>query len=130
MQVSLETLAEGAIAEKFDLEVRRVIDNIQDINTTNVAREINIKLKFKPNADKNGNRMSWVLEGNVTSKLAPTTGVVSSGTFVLDERRRVAMEEDVQPESIADLLNADAEKGIQGKLEVAEIEENRKVRTV
>lgn len=51
-KVSLSTLARGAAIERFDDELQRVLNNIIDPNTTEGAREITLKVKIKPDADR------------------------------------------------------------------------------
>jgi hypothetical protein len=106
--VTLESMAEGAIEEKFANEMKRVAANIADLNTSpTAAREIKITIKMKPTED----RSSWVMESQVVSKLAPSKGVVSSGHFELQGGKVVPVEA-IKPESIADILNRDAQEGI------------------
>ncbi|KAA0888804.1 hypothetical protein [Oryzomonas rubra] len=50
--VSLLNLGRGAAIEKFDDEFKRVLDNVVDLNTTEGVREITLKVKIKPNADR------------------------------------------------------------------------------
>ena len=112
--VSLENLAEGAIEEKFAAEMERVSANIADENTNPTAiREIIVKIKIKPTDD----RSSWLMQSQVTSKLAPSRGIVTSGHFELHGRKIVPVES-VKPESIADILNRDAQEGIRNAANV------------
>lgn len=46
--LSLLNLARGGAIEQFDLELKRVLDNILDPNTGEGAREIMLKVKIKP----------------------------------------------------------------------------------
>ena len=67
-QVTLENLGGGTIGERFSFELRRVIKNIQDINTiSNETREITIKISLKPTPE----RELAATEIKVSSKLAP-----------------------------------------------------------
>jgi len=50
--VSLATLGGGSAIERFDDELRRVLSNIIDPNTTDGAREVTLKVKIKPNEDR------------------------------------------------------------------------------
>ena len=51
--VSLETLGEGAAAELFNLELAKVLDNIQDENTKpTTIRTVTLTLKIKPEEDR------------------------------------------------------------------------------
>lgn len=69
-KVSFASLANGAVIERADLELERVLSNIQDINTSaKVAREVNIKIKIKPSDDRGAGEV----EIQATSKLAPVS---------------------------------------------------------
>lgn len=47
--ITLETLGGGAAAEKFEIELQRVLDNIVDPNTKAEApREVTLKVKITP----------------------------------------------------------------------------------
>ncbi len=50
-RLSLVNLKEGAAVEMFDIALQKVLENIHDINTTEEAREITLKVKVKPMAD-------------------------------------------------------------------------------
>ena len=68
--VSFATLASGAAIERADLEIKRVLKNIMDPNTSaKAAREVNIKIKIKPSEDRGAGEV----EIQATSKLAPVT---------------------------------------------------------
>lgn len=73
MMIDLNTFADGSLAQKFEKELQKVMDNIHDLNTSPTAkRSITVKLGFKPD-DK---REILNVEVNVTSTLTgnePTT---------------------------------------------------------
>ncbi len=51
--INLDTVNEGALREAFDIELKKVLANISDVNTPATAtREITMKLKFKPQSDR------------------------------------------------------------------------------
>ncbi len=76
--VQLETLAKGAIMEKFELEFAKVLGNIIDPNTKpTAARTITIKLKITPFDDRQGARYV----ASVSSSLAPHDDV--GGTMLI-----------------------------------------------
>ena len=88
--VSLNNLGEGAAVELFDLELHRVLDNIQDVNTkATTKRVITLKVTIQPDEDRN----FGVTEIACISKLAavkpyPTQlvfGQESPGKFVATE---------------------------------------------
>ena len=81
--INLEDVGLGVISERFQDEQVRVIENILDLNTeAKTAREITIKLKFKPDVD---DRERCELEAIVSSKLAPTKTYVSQAIVGIDE---------------------------------------------
>lgn len=51
-KLSLTNIKDGAAVEMFDLAMQKVFENINDINTTTKAREINLKLTFTPSEDR------------------------------------------------------------------------------
>lgn len=66
--VTLMNLGLGAADERFRVELERVIENIADVNTDpEKVREITLKVKIKPNQDRN----SAVVSISCTSKLTP-----------------------------------------------------------
>jgi hypothetical protein len=78
--VTLETLARGAALERFDIELARVMENINDPNTGDGKREITVKVSIKPSQTKDTAQVMV----NVTSKLAsmapyPTLLFLSKG---------------------------------------------------
>ena len=68
-KIDLENLGGGAAKELFQRELERVIKNIEDINTpAKEAREINLKVIFKPNDQRD----AGIVELKCTSKLSGT----------------------------------------------------------
>lgn len=51
-KVSLSSLARGAAIERFDDELRLVLDNILDPNTALGVRSVTLKVEFKPSEDR------------------------------------------------------------------------------
>ena len=47
-KLSLVNIRGGAAVEMFDIALQKVLENIHDINTTEDAREITLKVKIKP----------------------------------------------------------------------------------
>jgi hypothetical protein len=79
-EVSLESLNQGAIQELFELEWRKVVENVADPNTKPTeSREITIKVKVKP--DKA--RRTAISTVQVTSKLP---GAQPHESFIFFER--------------------------------------------
>lgn len=91
-RASLLTLARGAAIERFDDEMQRVLDNIVDPNTRDGVREVNLKVKIKPDA----NRVTGGVEIICTSKTQPAQ--VCSTMFYIGRQgtRGVAYEHDPQ----------------------------------
>ncbi len=75
-KVKLENLAIGAANERFDEELKKVIPNIMDPNTTDAAREIKLTVKIKP-LDPVDRRVCGV-SISCSSKLAPLSPVITS----------------------------------------------------
>lgn len=68
-------LAEGAIQEKLDYELKKIFDNIHDPNTKATdKRTVTIKLDFTPDE----NRQTVNVDSNFTTKLANVTGVATT----------------------------------------------------
>lgn len=67
--VTLSNLAGGGVVERFDDELKVVLKNMQDPNTTLGVREVNLKVKIKPDQNRDIARLTV----EVSSKLAPAT---------------------------------------------------------
>ncbi|PFJ16519.1 replication terminator protein [Bacillus cereus] len=78
MNIDLNSLADGAVAEKVDAEFKRVLKNMSDPNTDPTkARSITLTLTFKGNKK----REIWECTSKVSSKLVPVKEVES--TFIV-----------------------------------------------
>lgn len=74
--VTLETLGNGAVLERFGVELDKVLQNIADCNTkAEAVREITMKLKIRPDIK----RATVQMQIQTSSKLAPYQTVESSG---------------------------------------------------
>ncbi len=52
-KLGLENLAEGAALERFNYQLERVLENINDYNTpAETVRETTLTVKIKPNSDR------------------------------------------------------------------------------
>lgn len=72
IDLPLSDLANGAIQEKLDYELKKVFDNIHDKNTNaQDKRSITIKLEFKPDE----NRQTINVTSDFVTKLANVEGV-------------------------------------------------------
>lgn len=86
-QKSILQMARGAILERTDYEMYRILENILDANTSATAkRELTLKLTLKPDDD----RQTITVSCTASSKLAPTNPVVTS-LYVADEDNVVEM---------------------------------------
>lgn len=52
-KINLNNLLNGAVKEKFNYELNKISENIADLNTNEASRELNIKIKLKPNEERN-----------------------------------------------------------------------------
>ena len=78
---SLLQMAKGAIQERVDYEVSKVIDNILDVNTDPLAkRKVTLVVEMKPDED----RQVVKITASATSKLAPTNPVGTSLVITAD----------------------------------------------
>ncbi len=77
--LSLSNLKSGAAVEMFDDELKRVLTNIQDVNTDpKTVRELTLTVKIKPSEDREFGAVSM----EVKSKLAhpkPETTFINMG---------------------------------------------------
>jgi hypothetical protein len=52
-KMTLAEIGRGAAVEKFDIELQKVLDNIQDVNTDpKKARTVTLKFTIKPDEDR------------------------------------------------------------------------------
>lgn len=78
---SILTMAQGAIEEKVDYEVSRVIDNILDPNTKpDAKRKVTITLEFVPDAE----RRRIAISATAKSVLVPATAAVTAVVVTTD----------------------------------------------
>lgn len=82
-KVGLGELIGGALQEKFSKAFEKVVDNLQDSNTSfKDKRSITIKLVFQQNEDRDDVQCDI----DVTEKLAPQTGMRTSFSVGKDLR--------------------------------------------
>lgn len=78
---SLLQMAKGAIQERVDYEVSRVVDNILDMNTeAKVKRKVTLTIVMTPDED----RQVVKIEASAKSTLAPVTPVGTSLVITAD----------------------------------------------
>lgn len=71
-RVTLSSIGSGAASELFEHAIRRVLDNIADVNTDPKSkREINLKFLFVPNDE----RSMIATAINCETKVAPPKGL-------------------------------------------------------
>lgn len=75
INLNLDQLAQGGVQELFDMNVKKVLENVQDLNTEpKVKRKMTITIDFIPDET----RRVILLDSNVKVSLAPVRGVVST----------------------------------------------------
>ena len=96
--LSLTTINGGAVAEHFDNALKKVLENIHDINTTTEAREIIIKAVFRPMSDERRDIISYKVIPKV--KLAGQEPIVGFADITIEAGKLVAttrQKESAQP---------------------------------
>ena len=87
IEINIGNINDGAMIEAFDIEFRKVLDNIADLNTPATAtRTVTLTLVLKPHSD----RVTIETEFRAVSKLASIEihkskcfmGKTEAGTFV------------------------------------------------
>ena len=87
---SLMQMAKGAIQERVDYEVERVIDNILDANTEPTAkRKVTLTLELKPDQDRSVIQVS----ASAKSALAPVTPINTSLVITADSNGEMMLAE-------------------------------------
>lgn len=71
-KTNLLDVARGAIGERLNYELEKVVDNISDLNTkATAARKLTITVSFKPDSERQNISMST----QVKSSLVPTNDI-------------------------------------------------------
>lgn len=102
IEITLEGLGHGALAEKFDDAIKDVVKNTTDPNTdATTKRKLVIELTFTP--DKN-DRATCKLETKVTTKLGATKPLESLVLMGFDKETGeiAAVEHAPQPKTLFD----------------------------
>jgi len=90
-KVTLANLAMGGAVELFDEELRKVMENIADINTDpKTARTITLQVKIVPDKD----RSFGPVEISCASKMAPVSKLSTRLFFGKDRGNYFAIEHD------------------------------------
>lgn len=78
MQININTLAGGAMAERINRELQKVADNVLDPNTNaTAARTVTVTIKIKPDEA----REIGMTDIQVKSSLAPAKGIPAKFYF-------------------------------------------------
>lgn len=78
IDLSLDRLAGGALAEKLNIELRKMAENIKDPNTkADAVRTVTVTIKVKPDEK----RQVGQTDIGVKSTLAPSRGIPASFIF-------------------------------------------------
>lgn len=73
-KLTIANIARGALAEQFDVELEKVLDNVLDPNTeAKKPRKIQITVEIKPNDEK---------RGNATVKVTTKSTIIPSNSLV------------------------------------------------
>ena len=89
---SLLQMAKGAIQERVDYEVSKVIDNILDVNTDPTAkRKVTLTVELKPDEE----RQVVKITATAKSTLAPTVPVGTSLVITADGNGEMVLAETV-----------------------------------
>lgn len=87
---SLLQMAKGAIQERVDYEVSKVIDNILDVNTDPIAkRKVTLTVEMKPDEDRSVVKIT----ATAKSTLAPTVPIGTSLVITADENGEMMLAE-------------------------------------
>lgn len=79
--VSFDTLAGGAVKERFHQELDKVLANIMDPNTdANAVRGLTLSIKLKPHKD---NRSMTYVDFSIVPKLVPVKNITTA--IAIDE---------------------------------------------
>lgn len=124
-KINLNTFANGALAEQFNNEMQRIIENIDDPNTHAVAsRKLTIEISFKPNQRRDGSQVQI----NAKSKLAPVIPVETTLMIGKDREGNVEAAEigrQVPGQLEMDFSEIDTPNGNAGVVDLRKIKENK-----
>lgn len=89
---SILQMARGAIQERVDYEISRIVDNILDVNTDACAkRKLTLTIELKPDE----NRQYIKIAASAVSKLAPATPVGTTLGIAADGNGEMVIVESV-----------------------------------
>jgi hypothetical protein len=88
--MNIANIANGALVEQVDIEIRRVLENIMDPNTdTEKKRKITIMLEFKCDDNRDVSDVKFITK----SVLAPQRAIVARIAFDKDKNGQIVAEE-------------------------------------
>lgn len=107
--VQIDTIGAGALKELFAAELKRILDNIADINTDPKAkRTINIALIFKPNLDRDRAEVELKCSTKLAGLLPASTNVfigriggVGPLVAIDNDPKQIKLFEQKQPQMVA-----------------------------
>jgi hypothetical protein len=103
--VSLSNIANGHAVQIFDHNMRKVLENIKDPNTSAKAvRSITLKVDFMPYPDRNGSEVKI----SVSSRMAPVSSVNSTVFLGAGENGLQAYSNDTRQQALP--LSTEEEK--------------------
>lgn len=98
VKVSLINLCNGAVIERFDYILAEVLENVKDPNTDpDATREINIKIKIKPDLDRD--RVVFAFQ--ITPKEAPLSAMIGIAELGRDEHGKMIAHELDRPKQMS-----------------------------
>ena len=87
---SILQMVNGAVQERVDLEVSRVVDNILDVNTDPTAkRKITLTIELKPDEE----RQFITMKASAQSKLAPVVPIGTTLAIAADHNGEMVIAE-------------------------------------
>lgn len=90
MPIDISSIGGGALAEKVNIELRKLAENVMDPNTKpDAVRTLTIQIKIKPDET----RQIGASEINVKSALAPAKGIPTSFVFDFDKDGKAVVKE-------------------------------------
>lgn len=92
MNIDLNTLADGALKEKFEHELEKVLENIQDLNTDHkTKRKLIVELTFVPNEGRDLSAISILTKTKLADRDGTSTtiaiGTDKDGNIITQEIR-------------------------------------------
>lgn len=88
--MNIANIADGALVEQADIEIKKVLANIMDPNTvTNLKRKITIEIEFKADEGRDVSEVKF----KTSSKLAPQKTIITRIAFDRNRNGEIISEE-------------------------------------